>query len=905
MLSVVGPRLLLRSPLLLIEVLALEGHTALLVEVEEVVLVPRGTNAATRQGVEDLGLSGHWIPSLLATLEPLTVGEFSSRSSMCFSHQDTTRWRLAENNPEPTTKITTRQRGPHSQERPFGTMQSYCAHVQCVRLSAQLRFRGLRISVRSLQTVASQVTQSKLEPEHSTPLISENETIRRVFDDQLFWTNFSKPKSAASLGWVPSGILNMEHKTGLFQNPYLTSASGLRKFCKDSLEKAERLCESMVRDQSEAGLRNYVTNLDKLSDILCRVIDLAEFVRVAHPDKRFVNAAQECHEEMFEFMNKMNTNVELYQILAKVLTEPRISEQLTDEERQVGSILLADFEKSGINMDPETRDNFIELSQQIAIYGQHFANGTGQPANEYITAPVAELKDLERSLLNQLKMDLTRSNYKIPTWGHLPLSVLRSSTNEALRKRIWIELHSTSDNQVRTLETMLKYRGVLAHMLGKESFAAYQLEEKMAKKPEHVMNFLSRLAEETKPMAIAEVRALAELKQKQLGGHKELTSEEVAEFLKPWDRDHFAQLYTSNQRSSSHEAISSYFSLGSVMQGLSNLFKSIYGIQLIPENTKPGETWSSEVRRLNAVSESDGIIGVVYCDLFYRPGKTTAPAHFTVCCSRNIYADETEEDLKLIQTGSLPRTGERFQLPVISLVCGFETNRNIGKCLLSLSEVETLFHEMGHAMHSMLGRTTLHNTSGTRCATDFVELPSVLMEHFSRDPRVIQTFARHYMTDHPIPLQLLAQVQSENKFLQHSESYSQIKMALLDQLLHSDVVLSDNFDSTTLYHGLESKLRVFSDTESNWHGKFGHLFGYGSSYYAYLLDRAIASKVWEQLFVKDPFNRVNGEKLKQSVLKWGGSRDPWLCVADVLDQPAIATGDDKAMELIAQVDVDS
>lgn len=741
-----------------------------------------------------------------------------------------------------------------------------------------------------------------------SPLITENETIRKVFDDELFWTNFCKEKNGDSLStsWLPAGILgSSQGKTGLFQNPYLTSASGLRKFSKDSLKKAEALCARMVSDQSDEGLRNYITNLDKLSDILCRVIDLTEFIRVAHPDKRYVSAAQEVHEEMFEFMNMLNTNVDLYKILKKVLTEEKIYSQLSEEEIQVGKILLADFEKSGINMDPETRSNFIELSQQIAIYGQHFASGTGQPATDYVSIPVDDLKTLDRSILNQIKMDITRTHYKIPSWGHIPHAVLRSSDNEAVRKKVWILLHSTCDNQVRTLETMLKYRGVLAHMLGKESFAAYQLEEKMAKEPEHVMNFLSRLAEETKPKAIKEIRPLAELKQKLLGQHKELSDEEVAEFLKPWDRDYFGTLYTANQRSSNHEAISSYFSLGSVMQGLSNLFKKIYGIQLVPENSKPGETWSREVRRLNVVSDTEGLMGVVYCDLIYRQGKTPAPAHFTVCCSRNIYPDESKEDLELIQKGYSPVTGETFQLPVISLVCGFEINSNVGKCLLTLSEVETLFHEMGHAMHSMLGRTALHNTSGTRCATDFVELPSVLMEHFARDPRVIQTFARHYMTDHPISLSLLTQVQKESKFLQHCESYSQIKMALLDQLLHSDVVLADSFDSSSLYHGLESKLRVFSDTESNWHGKFGHLFGYGASYYAYLLDRAIASKVWEHLFVKDPFNRVNGEKFKESVLKWGGSKDPWLCVSDVLDQPAIKAGDDNAMVLIGETDIDT
>ncbi|ONH68195.1 Mitochondrial intermediate peptidase [Cyberlindnera fabianii] len=732
----------------------------------------------------------------------------------------------------------------------------------------------------------------------SDPIDYSNDTIRKVFDDDVFWHNFQKSKSTA---WSMVGLEQKE--TGLFRNPYLTSPSGLRKFSHDSSRKAQQILSELVAPQTDEGLKKYIATLDRLSDILCRVIDLAEFIRVAHPSRAMVTAAQECHEEMFEFMNILNTNIHLYENLHKVLNTERIRSALTDEEVQVGEILLADFLKSGITMDDETRNDFINISQRIAVLGQHFANGVGEPESDHTLIPAADMKGTDTHLLSQIPMDIRRRNYKIPTQGFLAHAVLRSSPNESVRKRVWIGLHSTSKSQVAVLEDMLRHRGILARVLGRDSYSSYQLEEKMAKKPTHVLDFLKKLAQETKKHACGELRSLATLKQRQLGQHHELSDEEVAEFLKPWDRDYFSTIYFASQRTSNQEQLSSYFSLGSVMQGLSNLFSKIYGIQLVPAPLLAGESWSNDVRRLDVVSENEGLIGVVYCDLFQRGGKTPNPAHFTVCCSRKIYADEAPEDLALIQKGTSPLTNEQFQLPVISLVCNFERHGGIGKCLLTLNEVETIFHEMGHAMHSMLGRTALHNTSGTRCATDFVELPSILMEHFAKDARVIQSFARHYLTDEPIPLPLLTKFQEESQFLMHSESYSQIKMALLDQLLHSDAVLSEQFDSTTLYHSLESKLRVFADTESNWQGKFGHLFGYGGSYYSYLLDRAIASKVWDHLFAENPLSRENGEKFKNRVLKWGGSRDPWLCVADVLDTPQISKGDDAAMKLIGETNL--
>lgn len=740
------------------------------------------------------------------------------------------------------------------------------------------------------------------EPDPDSPINNNNDLIRKIFDDDIFWKNFNR-QEGQNIGKTITFLGFNSKKTGLFKNPYLTTPSGLKEFSKDSLQKAKELVDKIISDQSDEGLKSYITNLDRLSDILCRVIDLAEFIRVVHPKKSFVSAAQDCHEEMFEFMNVLNTNVDLYLILKKALEREDIVKHLSHEEVTVGKILLADFEKSGINMDPSTRNDFIEYSQQIAVFGQHFTNGLGESNKDYIEVDVKKLQYLDNTILSHLSTDLTRTNYKIPTWGYLPHAILRYCKDEDVRKKVWVELHSTSKQQVDLLETMLKYRAVLAHIMNKPNFAAYQLDEKMAKSPEHVMNFLEKLAAETKPHAIQELRLLSNLKQKENSDTSYLKDHEVAAYLKPWDRDYYSQQYTTSQRSSTTEQISSYFSLGIVLQGLSNLFNSIYGIQLIPSRVQSGETWSDDVRRLDVVSEEEGLIGVVYCDLFQRKGKTPNPAHFTVCCSRKIYPDEDSEELKLVQTGKSQKTGEDFQLPVISLVCNFDKNAAIGKCLLSLNDVETLFHEMGHAMHSMLGRTSLHNISGTRCATDFVELPSVLMEHFAKDSRVLQTFARHYLTEEPIPLQLLETFQKENNFLKNTESFSQIKMALLDQSLHSNAPLTPDFDSTHIYHTLEKIHEILADTESNWQGKFGHLFGYGASYYSYLLDRAIASKVWLHLFAANPLDRSKGDKFKNEVLKWGGSKNPWLCVADALDTPEISAGDSRAIELIGETEL--
>lgn len=741
-----------------------------------------------------------------------------------------------------------------------------------------------------------------------TPLTKYD--LRRVFDDQEYWrkinTKIYKHAESEKAGIFGKLTKSASLETGLFQNPFLTSDKGLRKFSIQSLEEAEKCVAQMRNDHTKQGYVSYIKNLDRLSDLLCRVIDLCEFIRASHPDPSFVQAAQLCHEEMFEFMNVLNTDKTLCEVLKHVLRTESIVQELSDEEIRVGNILLEDFEKSGIDMEPKVGEQFINISQQISIVGQEFINNTDFPRSDYVKIPCKELDSsgVSTLLLNQLSRDLKNQNYKVPAYGYAAFSILRSCPNENVRMKIWTAMHSCPEKQISRLKQLVMLRGLLASIMGKKSYAEYQLSGKMAKSPVYVRGFVQSLVDVTKPLAAEELRVLAKLKSGHLGVNVPQSDADVLRFVRPWDRDFYSTLNALQQQRKTleNEHISSYFSLGTVMQGLSRLFEDIYGIRLEPVVAKAGETWSPEVRRINVVSEKEGIIGVVYCDLFERQGKTSNPAHFTVCCSRTIYPGET--DLSTIQVGQLP-SGEKFQLPVISLVCSFAQNSasRQGVCLLQLSDVDTLFHEMGHAMHSMLGRTSLQNISGTRCATDFVELPSILMEHFARDSRVLSRIGRHYATDQPIPTELLKLNQTEMNYLQHTETFSQAKMAMLDQELHSSKALTDGkLDVVKLYHGVEKDMEVLADDQSNWCGRFGHLLGYGASYYSYLFDRAIASKIWQHLFAEDPFNRENGEKFKESVLKWGGSKDPWECVADALDRKELARGDEEAMRFIGKTE---
>jgi mitochondrial intermediate peptidase len=405
------------------------------------------------------------------------------------------------------------------------------------------------------------------------------------------------------------------------------------------------------------------------------------------------------------------------------------------------------------------------------------------------------------------------------------------------------------------------------------------------------MTFLDSLAKANLPAAQKELTDLANLRSS-LGHHKPLQA---------WDRDYYTQKLHQSRRGQSRnsEMISDYFSLGTVMQGLNRLFSRLYGLRLVPRATLPGEVWNDDVRRLDVISDTDGHVAVLYCDLFERNGKSPNPAHFTIRCSRKIQDVELSEKDDITSDGMAygrRDDGTLYQLPTITLICDFSRGAYSRPTLLSFREVQTLFHEMGHALHSIVGRTELHNVAGTRCATDFAELPSVLMEYFAKAPQVLALYARHYETDEPLPIQLLEENLKAHATFESIETRTQIILAILDQKYHSNLPATPGFNSTDVYHDVLKSYDVFPSVKTSWQGFFGHLFGYGALYYSYLFDQAIAAKVWKDVFETDPVDRDRGELWKNEVLRFGGGRDPWHSVARALKMDKLADGGVEAMK---------
>ncbi|KAK6538981.1 Mitochondrial intermediate peptidase [Orbilia ellipsospora] len=696
-------------------------------------------------------------------------------------------------------------------------------------------------------------------------------------DDALLRAIFDDPSTFASFNSV------RKPETGLFQNRFLNHPNGFAQFANICLQRAQKVVERVSAATKPAEQYKVIRDLDLLSDLLCRVLDLADFVRNTHPEPAFVQAADLAFTNVYEYMNVLNTTTELYDSLKRTMDERGY--QLKEDERSVGRTLLADFEKSGINLPQSSKQKFISLSSDIARLGRDFVNAAAEHS-PMISTHAQHLQGMEQWTLKNLR----QSDGKVyfPVRGPLGQHALQTVSNHTLRYDIYMARNRASRRQIDLLEQMLRARGELAQLVGRPSYAAVAVGDKMAQTPEAVKNFLESMMKRVEPMAKKELEKLRTQKRLHKMGKQASTE------LYPWDQDYYSHSLVKIQKKMiKDQDISEYFSLGTVMQGLSRLFTRLFGVRFVPAPTAPGEIWNGDVRRLDVISEEEGHIAVVYCDLFQRQGKNPNPAHFTVRCSRALDEDEIVE-YDLIKKGdgmatAVNEDGVLYQLPTIALICDFATPRGYQTPLLSLREVNTLFHEMGHAIHSILGRTRFHEVAGTRCATDFAEFPSVLMEYFAQSPEVMKLFARHHRTDAPLPMDLFKNKLLLSSMLDHTETYYQIMWSILDQELHSEKVLKRGFSSSQIYQDLESEYSLFDPLmdvqDVSWQGYFTHLFGYGGFYYSYMLDKCIADKVWNKVFKENPLSRKAGERYKETVLQWGGARSPWKCLAELLQKP--------------------
>ncbi|XP_063616316.1 mitochondrial intermediate peptidase [Cydia splendana] len=639
---------------------------------------------------------------------------------------------------------------------------------------------------------------------------------------------------------------SLRERTGLFNKPELTSFEGFTILKEQAISATDRLIEEATSGPS----RPMVEVFDELSDTLCKVADLAEFVRIAHPQSHFAAAAEDACISVSGVVEKLNTHKGLYEALRDSVKRG------TSGDQHLAELFLFDFEQSGIQLENNKRKKVVGLNNLILQTGQRFMAGAARPRR----VPREVVPQNVRQFFSTEGDDII-------------VSGVYAECGEAAAREAAYRLYLAPDSQQdELLTTTLDARHELAELCGFGCYADRAIKASTMETASNVRQFLDILSDNLYDRARLDFDAMLKMKQKETP---------YLDTLSCWDTPYFTHKAKTQLLNVANSDFSPYFSLGGCMEGLNMLCQELYGISLQSEEMLPGESWAPDVYKLAVVHESEGLLGHIYCDLYERRGKPHQDCHFTI------------QGGKLLPDGS-------YQNPIVVVMLSLSGGHRSGPALLSPGAVDNLFHEVGHAMHSMLARARHQHVSGTRCPTDLAELPSVLMEYFATSPQVVRRFARHFQTREAMPEHMLQRLCASKHLFGAQEMQLQVFYSALDQRYHGAGASHGGRTTAVLQEVQKQYYGLPYVQDTAWQHRFSHLIGYGAKYYSYLISRALAWSVWQRKFSAEPLSRAAGDALRHGVLRHGGARPPQEILGEYLGTEM--TPNTLAMALIEELD---
>eukprot|EP00299_Pterocystis_sp_00344_P016132 c8085_g1_i1.p1 GENE.c8085_g1_i1~~c8085_g1_i1.p1 ORF type:complete len:722 (-),score=151.51 c8085_g1_i1:21-2186(-) len=684
---------------------------------------------------------------------------------------------------------------------------------------------------------------------------------------------------------------------GIFSQPFEQTADV-------TISKCETLAKEMLSCPPGPAV---ISKIDDISNELCRITDSLELIRNIHPSPEIMQDAIACHKRLSEFMFQLNTRLELYEALSSALSvvSPEHSTPahlyVTPEVHRMGSLLAREFEMSGIHLSPEQKTRVQKLLSDELTLATQFTQNVGDdtytcelPANRVDALP-SNLQDLIRRTFSATAYS-PDTHYTLSTDGSPYGSdsnggrvvvkaddttfhtIMQYVPDPVIRYHMYNGYYNVVRDNQNVLPNLLHTRSQIANLMGSSCYSKLALRLTMAQNPEKVANFLDQVRSTTNSRAKDEI-ALVQNVKKQIEQSK-------ANEIYPWDVQYYHKLVQLNTRPIHSGDVNGYFSVSNTLQALNVIVTSLFGVEMVEVNSRrPRDIWHHSVLKLAfvncstvpsprplklrtideseyegiAVPSNDDFVGTCYLDLFARENKYANAAHFTVQCGRR------------------PVHGSR-QHPIVALVFNFASATS-----LTFQEVELLFHEFGHALHSLLSTTETQHLSGTRGALDLMETPSHLFEYMVRDTRIMQLYGRHRTTGQPIPIELCRDILSQRHMFRGLTAQSQVFMSSVDLELHSatgDTPIDSNFVRNVV-HQQQAKGLV-TPSNASWASRFGHFAWYASGYYSYLWSDVIASNIWGKHLQANPLERESGMKIRDELLKYGASRDPHALVAATL-----------------------
>ena len=581
--------------------------------------------------------------------------------------------------------------------------------------------------------------------------------------------------------------------------------------------------EAIIKNPDAPTFENTVLAMENASPILDKVQGV--FFNLAESDS--TPEMQAIEEEVTPMLTEASNEIMMNEALfARVKAVYENQDGLTREQQMAVKKLYQSFERNGVGLDEAGKKRFAEISTRLATLTQQFGQKLLAENNAFKEATgitVSEYYDFMGSCEDRAKREEVFKAYS-------------SRGNHG----------DGNDTNAIVLE-VLKLRAEMARLLGYPNFAAFQLSNKMAGTPETVDNFLQPIMDACMRSAKAQMKEM-----EKMAGHQ----------IEAWDWMFYAEKLRAKKYALDESQTKPYFQADSVLKGVFTAAEKIYGICI--EEAPEVEVYNPEVHAYKLSEPNGELIGIFYRDYFVRPTKRGG-------AWMNNFREQS--------------TGVR---PIIVNVCNFPAPgadpTDAQPSLLTIDNVQTAFHEFGHALHGFLSQCNYESVSGTNVARDFVEMFSQFNENFAFVPEILACYANNCRTGEPIPAALVDKIRKALQFNQGFAAGETCAASILDMKWHELSV-----EELAAFNGADD-IRAFEEKVCKEMGLidqiipryrtsyFNHIIGsgYSAGYYSYLWSEVLAVDAWEKFKEDGIFNKATADSFRKTFLEKGGSEEPMV-----------------------------
>jgi len=609
---------------------------------------------------------------------------------------------------------------------------------------------------------------------------------------------------------------------------------------------------------AEATFTNTFIALDDVNFHIGLASDRLGLIEQTSTNADVRDAATTAIKQLSEWAVGIDYRDDVYQALKRfAATRPA----LAGEDKKLFDDTLRDYRRAGLDLPLDQRNMVEKLRQELTGFETDFEDNVTK-AHAELKFTKAELAGVPDAFLSQQGIQTGTNEYTLK--ANITFHYIMVEDNaklEATRRRMMTaQCNLARAENIPLLQKILVDRDELARRLGYASYADYATETRMVKNAATAINFLEQLKTGLQPKYDLELKEFRDLKIAETG--------DTNAVINAWDWRYYANQLKKTKYNVDAEQLRVYFPYQHVLDGMFKIYQHIFGLKFARVETP--YKWIGDLQLYTVSDARTGEpMGLFYLDMFPRDGKYNHFAEFGII------------------EGKLRPDG-KYQRPVCCLVCNFPPPQPDKPSLLSHDEVETIFHEFGHAMHTILTRAKYSRFAGTSVPQDFVEAPSQMLENWPWDKKVLDSFAADYRNPkQKIPAAILAQLKTA-RFSTYATYYRrQLSFGLMDLALHTQIHATNATEMLPLANRVLSDVSFPVPPDTAFVAYFGHIIGYGAGYYGYAWADAIAADM-ATAFEQSPdgfFDQTAGMRMRNEIYAVGDSRDINVSIEKFLGRP--------------------